>query len=219
MFIKSPEGFYLAEPLTRIDWLTHGFGTRASSAVEGRLATVRQIHSGIAVEAGANEGCVGEGDALYSNSPSTTVGVKTADCVPVLLVDVRHRAVAAVHAGWRGTLADIVTTTLRAMSARYGTVAQDVQAAIGPSIGPCCYEVGPEVAMRFSGLFPERDGLDARTTIDLSEANRRLLERCGVPRDQIFSAGLCTMCMAGDFHSFRRDRDRAGRMLSIIGVR
>lgn len=219
MFAKSPHGDYLAVALTRFDWLAHGFGTRVSGPPQRPLATLRQIHSGIALEAGAVGGCVGEGDALYSDSRGTFLGVKTADCVPILLVDARHRAVAAVHAGWRGTLAGVVPATLDAMRRRYGTASKDVHAAIGPAIGPCCYEVGPEVASGFVTLFPELESPGAKTRLNLPEAIRRLLAHANVPSGQVYSAALCTMCRADDFHSFRRDRDRAGRMLSVIGVR
>ena len=197
------ENVYRSAPLTEFDWLEHGFGNRFFSPPEG-LVTLRQIHSDIAVHAD-RAGCPVEGDALLSSAPGRLVGVKTADCLPILLVDERHRAVAAVHAGWRGTAAQIALKTLRAMNARPA----DLLAAIGPGIGPCCYEVGPEVAARF--------GIEGRARIDLAEINRQQLLSAGIER--IYIAGLCTFCHADQFHSFRRDREAAGRMISFIGVK
>ncbi len=161
--------------------------------------------------AGAH-GCLGEGDALLSETPGRLIGVKTADCLPVLLADQRHRAVAAVHAGWRGTVAEVCLSTLRAMAERWGTRPEDVHAAIGPGIGACCFEVGPEVAVRFGRPFE-------RGHIDLECVNRTHLIGAGVAPERIYCAALCTVCHADLFHSFRRDRERAGRMISVIGVR
>ena len=120
-------------------------------------------------------------------------------------------AVAAVHAGWRGTVAKIVPKAIAAMGDRFGTMPADLHAAIGPGIGKCCYEVGPEVAEQF--------GLTGRGHIDLPEANRRQLVEAGVAPERIYVAGLCTKCHGEDFHSFRRDKDVAGRMYSFAGIR
>jgi hypothetical protein len=106
---------------------------------------------------------LGEGDALLDNTPGSVVAIKTADCLPILLVDDRHRAVAAVHAGWRGTVAGIAQRAVEAMRAQFGSAPGDLRAAIGPGIGPCCYEVGPEVAAEF--------GRQGRAHVDLGEAN------------------------------------------------
>src|SRR6185295_19160768 len=99
---------------------------------------------------------------------------------------------------------------VQAMTARWGTRAADLHAALGSAIGVCCYEVGPEVAMQFAALFPERTDLDSKTHIDLAEANRRQLVEAGVSPDRIYSAALCTFCDSGRFHSFRRDGNAAG---------
>ena len=138
------------------------------------------------------------------------VAVKTADCIPILLVDEEHRAVAAVHAGWRGTVAHIAQNAVHAMWQEFGTEARRLHAAVGPGIGKCCYEVGAEVAAQFGETGP--------CHIDLAEANRRQLADAGVPEAQIYVAALCTRC-GGDFHSYRRDKEKAGRMLSFVGVK
>lgn len=162
---------------------------------------------------------MGEGDALISNQSGITLSVRTADCLPILMADTRNRAVAAVHAGWRGTLLEIVPKTIQAMEREFQTRPEDLVIAIGPGIGPCCFEVGPEVAIRFSKLFPERQDLDKRTKIDLAETNRRLLGRNDGMIGQIATSGLCSYCQPDLFHSFRRDGEVAGRMVSTIQLR
>ena len=106
----------------------------------------------------------------------------------------------------------VVLSTLKAMADRWNTAAGAVHAAIGPGIGPCCFEVGPEVAVQFGKAFE-------RTGIDLAEANRRQLTELGVGAKRIYSAGLCTFCNPAEFHSFRRDREAAGRIFSVIGLK
>jgi YfiH family protein len=127
-----------------------------------------------------------------------------------LLVDERHRAVAAVHAGWRGTVARIAQRGVEAMGAQFGSLAEDLHAAIGPGIGKCCYEVGPEVAAQF--------GQQGRGHVDLAAANRRQLMDAGVTPERIYASNLCTMCRGEEFHSFRRDQEAAGRLYSFAGI-
>lgn len=201
---------YRFRPLDAFEWLEHGFGTRSFAPPEP-LTTLRQIHSDIALFAD-HSGCIGEGDALLSDTPGRRVGVKTADCLPILLIDDRRRAVAAVHAGWRGTVSQIVEKTVRAMAARWDSRPEDLHAAIGPGIGKCCFEVGPEVAIQFGEA-----GRPAH--VDLAMTNYGQLTKAGVRPERIYASGLCTFCNAGQFYSFRRDRERAGRMISFAGVR
>ena len=174
------------------------------------LATLKQVHSDRCVAASGRTGVLGQGDALLENVPGAVVAVKTADCLPILLVDERHRAVAAVHAGWRGTVARIVQRAVAAMRETFGTEPADLHAAIGPGIGPCCYQVGPEVAAQF--------GVHGRTHLDLADANRRQLVETGVPGERVYLSGLCTMCRAAEFYSFRREKEAAGRMYSFAGI-
>ena len=213
MFYRDSENIYRVTDLEAFPWLVHGFGTRLSDipAAFGQLATLKQIHSSSCVAAGGRAGLLGEGDALIENQPGSVVAVKTADCIPILLVDERSRAVAAVHAGWRGTAAQIAAEAVTAMTARFGTRAEDLHAAIGPGIGKCCYEVGAEVAAQFGG--------QGRGHIDLAAANRRQLEESGVTPRRIYASNLCTMCRAEEFDSFRRDQAAAGRMYSFAGIR
>ncbi|MGA3076439.1 MAG: peptidoglycan editing factor PgeF [Bryobacteraceae bacterium] len=209
MFYKDSQNIYRVRPLEELRWLEHGFGTRHSSPPTA--ATVHQIHSDICIPARGRTGLLGDGDALLENTPGHLVAVKTADCIPILLVDEEHRAVAAVHAGWRGMVQGIVRHAVRRMQGEFGTRPEQLHAAIGPGIGKCCYEVGAEVAAQFGETGP--------CHIDLAEANRRQLAEAGVPEPRIYVANLCTKCCAGDFHSYRRDKEEAGRMFSFIGVK
>ena len=213
MFYRDPQQIYRVSELDALPWLIHGFGTRLADipAQFAQLATVKQVHSSTCLAAEGRSGVVGEGDALLENQPGGVVAVKTADCIPVLLIDERRRAVAAVHAGWRGTAGRIAAGALAAMRERFGTRVEDVHAAIGPGIGKCCYEVGAEVAAQF--------GQQGRAHIDLAAENRRQLEEIGVTPSKIYASNLCTMCRGDEFHSFRRDKEAAGRLHSFAGIR
>ena len=213
MFYKDSRQIYRVPELDAFDWLEHGFGTRLANvpALYANLAMLKQVHSATCVASAGRHGVIGEGDALLERTPGSVVAVRTADCIPILLVDPENRAVAAVHAGWRGTVGQIVRHAITSMHDRFGTAPADLHAAIGPGIGKCCYEVGPEVAAQF--------GEQGRAHIDLSAANRAQLESAGVTPGRIYASNLCTMCRADEFHSFRRDREAAGRMHSFAGIR
>ena len=220
MFYRDGRHIYRVPQLDAVPWLVHGFGTRLADvpAMFANLATLKQIHSADCISGEGRAGMLGCGDALIENTPGAVVAVKTADCVPILLVDERHRAVAAVHAGWRGTVAEIVRKAVDAMSERLGTTPSDLHAAIGPGIGKCCYEVGPEVAGRFGKDVAVRFGENGRAQIDLQEANRRQLLEAGVTPGRIYASNMCTMCRPEEFHSFRRDKEAAGRLYSFAGI-
>ena len=210
---------YRAPELESIPWLQHGFGTRLSLGWPNtaNLATARQIHSNRVLIA-REPGVVGEGDALISNCPGLSLAIRTADCLPILIADSRNRASAAVHAGWRGAVADIISNTLEALRHEFATRTEDLRVAVGPGIGACCFEVGPEVAEQFQPFFPERDDLAKRTHVDLTETITRQLSRNGVTRSQTAVSKLCTRCHAEYFESYRRDREAAGRMVATIGI-
>ena len=211
---------YRATELDELPWLEHGFGTRLACGWPdtSRLATVHQIHSDRIVRAD-RAGQLGDGDALISNQPGILVAVRTADCLPILIADPRNRAVAAVHAGWRGTIQEIAPKTVQAMAREFGSRPEELVVAIGPGIGFCCFEVGPEVAMQFAPYFPERTDPSERAEVDLAEATLRQLRRNDAGVRQIARSGLCTYCQPEQFHSYRRDREAAGRMVSAIGLR
>jgi len=218
VILQQANGIFRSKTLEELDWAEHGFGTRHSAwPAPERLATLKQIHSNLVFDAAA-PGLIGEGDALITNEPGVLVGVKTADCVPILLADFRNRVVAAVHAGWRGTAAEIVLRTLEAMRQNYKTNPEDIRAAIGPCIGACCYEVGPDVAGRFRHWLPDLQP-GTRQMLDLISANQTQLRAAGVLASNVDSGAPCTYCRPEHLHSFRRDGERAGRMISAIGVR
>lgn len=218
MFRLDSSHVYRSLRLEQFPWLRHGFGTRLSTdwPDSDGLATVKQIHSDQILVAD-KPGNLGPGDALISNQPGVTVAIRTADCLPILIVDTRTRAVAAVHAGWRGVVAEIASKTVDTMRLQFGSRPEDLEIAIGPGIGPCCFEVGPEVAVQFRAFFPERNDLHSRTKLDLAETITRQLRRNGVTPSQISPSGLCTCCKS-EFESYRRDREDAGRMTAAIGV-
>lgn len=195
-------------------WQKHGFGTR--HGVHPAALTLRQIHSAEVRIAGDFADRELQGDALISAEPGLTIGVRTADCVPVLLLDPKTRAVAAVHAGWRGTAASIVRNTIAKLQAEYGSAPADLQAAIGPCIRACCYEVSEDVAARFPPEHRLYAAGGLRPHLDLASANREQLRDAGIAENNIFDCGLCTRCLAGQFFSYRRDPDDPGRMLSFI---
>jgi len=210
MFQLDPHGVFRVDALSGIPNLAHGFGTRIAQGWPALpTAIVHQVHSGRAVFA-AGPGVHGEADALITGQAGFALAIRTADCVPILIADPEHRAVAAVHAGWRGTVSGILTKTLAAMAKRFGTAPEKTLVAIGPAIGPCCFEVGPEVAVQFGHPIENRH-------VDLIEANRQQVLRAGVPVAQITVSGRCTHCDPTLFHSFRRDREQSGRMVTAIG--
>jgi len=201
-----------ASTLDELAFVEHGFGTRHDGPwpETTTCTTIRQIHSDQVIEA-TEPGVAGEGDALITNRPGLFVSIRTADCVPILLADPVNRVVGAVHAGWRGTVAGILSRTLEKMAQLYATRPADVHMALGPAILSCCYEVGPDVAAHF--------GKTGRGHIDLIGENRRQGVRAGVRLERIQSLDLCTSCDLGSFWSFRKEREAAGRMTSGIRIR
>jgi uncharacterized protein, YfiH family len=168
-----------------------------------------------------------EADGSITDLPGVMLGVQTADCVPVLIADVNRRAVAAIHAGWRGTVARIVEQGIARMREEYGSRPEDMVAAVGPSIGACCYAVGQEVRSEFGVRLGYADALframdDGQLHLDLWEANRRQLLDAGVSGERITVMGECTACMLSrgqrKYFSHRAEHGFTGRMMSMIGV-
>jgi YfiH family protein len=195
-----------------LEWLDHGFGLR-DSVLPDHIRTVKQIHSTVVVDGSSD---VQEGDAIISDQPGTVAGIKTADCVPVLLVDPSMRVVAAIHAGWRGTAENIVSAAIQQLVSRWSARPGNIRAAIGPSIGACCYEVGTDVARRFGKWLPELENAEGPIYLDLRSINELQLREAGV--FNVWKSGECTFCTPDRFFSFRREREHAGRMMSFIGL-
>jgi YfiH family protein len=204
-------GSFIASP-----WVAHGFGTRHDGywTPPAQTAKLHQVHGADVVVVTA-AGQFGDGDALITASPGLWLEIRTADCVPVLVYDKRQKIVAAVHAGWRGTAAEITGVTIRTFLHNYASRSQDLFAAVGPRISACCFEVGDEVASHFPGYITQGY---PRPHVDLGEANRAQLVGEGVPASQIEVLSHCTCCDAEQFHSFRRDKGN-GRMVSSIAIR
>lgn len=219
MFFQRPDGSYASSLLEGLGWLRHGFGTRRLPAgLEVRpVALLRQVHSARVLAVEEAGGCVGEGDALITRTPGQYLGVRTADCLPVLLAAPDAGAVAAVHAGWRGAAAGILARTVERLGREWAAEPAKLVAAVGPGIGPCCYEVGPEVARLFPASAQRRTA-GGRALLNLWEASRLELAQAGVPETQIDVARVCTCCRIDEFYSYRGNRSEAGRMRSVIGI-
>lgn len=215
------------------------------------LVTLRQIHSSLIRRVSAADAAdhpLWKGDGLMTNQPGVLLAIQTADCIPVLVADRKRRAVAAFHAGWRGTLKRIVENGVGRMRLEFGSKPDDMIAAIGPGIGQCCYAVGEEVRSEFFSQFsyaaelfrdvydsdpvrekypllfltaraPGHSNIGPSLHLDLVEANRRQLLDAGLSPDSIFALGQCTSCRNDRFFSHRADHGFTGRMLSVIGIR
>jgi polyphenol oxidase len=220
-FRKDSAGIYRCIPFEALGWIEHGFSTRDASEclASHPPITLRQVHSAEVWNAhGLTDRCQ-PGDALISNELAKRIGVRTADCVPILIADAGLRSVAAVHAGWRGTAAKIALRTVERLRAEFGANPADLRVAIGPCIRECCYEVGNDVARQFHEFFPEwPSGTETLIPkrIDLAESNRRILLSAGVSADHIYDSGLCTFCQALDFFSYRREPQDPGRLVAFI---
>ena len=159
-------------------------------------------------------------DAVITNQSRLCIGVSTADCIPILLYDSKNHIVAAVHAGWRGTVGRILERTLQQMQTLFGTLSSELFAAIGPGIGLDAYEVGDELPQQFAAAgFPMQwiaRRIGKRWHLDLPEANRQELLRLGIPRNQIHSCGLCTYANNARFFSARRQGIGSGRIYTAV---
>ena len=265
--MRLRNGVFTAPLLARQKWLGHAFGTRRATGPEpapgaGRqpasalrwfglglpAATLKQIHSGIVhVVEGAEERLTG--DALVTATPGLALAVETADCLPVLLADPEHHAVAAVHAGWRGTLQRIAEKTVGVMRRQFGANPGRLVAALGPAIHACCYGVGPEVLEQYRSQFPyaeklfrhvqEENPVDilvprqilvdhtallrpletSRAYLDLEEALCRQLLAAGLSPRHIARGAPCTACRTDLLYSYRKEGAGAGRMLAQIAIR
>jgi YfiH family protein len=195
------------------------------------LVAVRQVHGAraIAIRGDVSEtpGSPLEADGLLTALPAVLLAMQTADCVPVLIADTKNRVVAAFHAGWRGTVARIVEHGVVTMQTEYNSHPDDLIAAIGPSIGQCCYAVGEQLRQEFGTAFayaPELFHSSAEELkLDLWEANRRQLLSAGLAPERIVTVGQCTACtFEADgqrrFFSHRAEAGFTGRMMSVIGV-
>jgi polyphenol oxidase len=223
---------------------------------ETRLIPIRQIHSSVIQSSVTRLACSSDatstqlckGDGLITNIPGMLLAVQTADCIPVLVADRKKRVVAAFHAGWRGTVKRIVESGVGRMRLEYGSRPEDLIAAIGPGIGPCCYAVGEEVFSSFESQFhyfadlfcdaydsdpvrmkypmlfltqrpPGHSPIGPGLHLDLIEANRRQLLAAGLSARSVKVVGGCTSCQRDLFFSHRASKGHTGRMMAVIGIR
>jgi YfiH family protein len=190
---------------------------------DGRIVTMRQVHGDNIVEITDKKlKEAGECDGMITAESGVYLGILTADCVPLLMVAPKQKLAAAVHAGWRGTLAGIAAKAVQLFQTQYNVGASEIEVALGPSIDVCCYEVKDDVAgplMQKWGKLttPSIAVKDGKTFINLSRLNRDILRAAGVPGKQLFQVGPCTSCAADDFFSYRRERSETGRQISVVG--
>lgn len=223
--------FHKSKKLDEIEGIVHGFSDREAGAdasvIEkysnlSRIAQLKQIHSGdvIVLHDLHSHDDFTEGDALITKLRGVGIGIRTADCVPILMTDQANSVVAAIHAGWRGTLSGIVENTVKAIKAEYGIDPSLLTAAIGPSISNCCYEIGEDVALQFksksSGYreFLYESG-SSKYTLDLGIANEIALKSAGVRDIELID--ICTKCNC-DFYSYRREGEGVNTQLSFIAL-
>lgn len=159
-------------------------------------------------------------DGLITNTRGIPLMLRFADCVPILLYDPIHHAIGIAHAGWRGTVSKVLTNTVKAMQDAFNTQPREVRACIGPSIGPCCYEIGADVQEKVERAFPETFELllskNSSIHLDLWQANAVQLRALGV--EQIEIAGVCTADHTHDFYSWRREQAHTGRFAALIAL-
>ena len=196
-------------------------GAGSMNSFSPALVLAKQIHSACFVRVdSASLPPTTEADGLMTNQPGLLLGVQTADCVPVLVADPVTRSVAGFHAGWRGTVQRIVEQGIVGMSGEFGSDPGDLLAAIGPSIGQCCYVVGEEVDAAFRREFSyAQELLTPDMGLDLKEANRRQLVEAGLDPESICVIPDCTGCQPELYFSHRAQKGVTGRMLSVIGLR
>jgi len=220
---------------------------KALGAAGMKIVPLRQFHSDVIHVIDSAPAETLRGDALITRTPGLLLAVQTADCIPILLADPKSRVVAAIHAGWRGTLKRIAEKTIGRMRMLFGSRPESIIAALGPGIGRCCYEVGPEVVKEFASQFDAaRDWFDGpydalfsgedpnplpwlsmmppghqppepRAQLDLHAANRAILEGAGVLAKNIDASSFCTSCRTDLFFSYRREKI-TGRLMAAIGI-
>jgi len=209
------------------------------------LVALKQFHSAVIRFFPSAAAGPSKGDASLSNATGLLLAVQTADCVPILLVDPKKRAVAAIHAGWRGTLARIAEKTVGQMRMRFGCRPSDMIAALGPAIGGCCYEVGAELVTKFTSQFrdaeewfdelrtgdepnplqwlnmmpPGHQPPPKNVRLDLRKANRAQLLASGLAGENVHISDLCTACHPDLLFSYRKEAGGSGRLMSAVGIR
>jgi YfiH family protein len=230
--------------LSRID---NAAGRKNGAKQRWELITLRQVHSDIIHPVDSEPDAPLTGDGLITATPGLLLGIQTADCLPIILVDPKRRALGVFHAGWRGTVKRIVEKGVGELHRWFGSRPGDLKAAIGPGIGGCCYAVGEEVRTQFESQFsyaaslfhevkesdpvrekypllflsarpPGHGELPYRIFLDLVKANRQQLLSAGVPAKSIEASRLCTNCRSDLLFSYRAEKGKTGRMMAAAGI-
>lgn len=229
--LPSADHFFTARNVTLRDRPDEWAAVAAHIGVPADdLLLVRQVHEAdvsIVTRDRPRPWPIPQADAVVSTDPDAAIGVRVADCVPILLAARSGRAVGAVHAGWRGVAANAAQAAVNALRDRFGIEPAHLIAAVGPSIGPCCYEVGESTRDVFAGRRLSEETLRrwfsprpaGKFHLDLWAATREQLLAAGIPSQQIHVAALCTRTHADTFHSYRVDGAGAGRMVAVIRAR
>jgi YfiH family protein len=246
---RDPDaGLLYLDGLESLTGIAHAFETRQGSirdTLPAPVARVQQVHGNTVLRLPHDrdqwppflEPDTADrppADALITNAVGVTVAVAVADCLPILIADPEHGAVAAVHGGWRGLAADIVAEAFACMGKEFGSLPDECAVGIGPGIGPCCYEVGPEVIAAFATMVGVEEAALQRpgrpqsgepgspggvsVTCNLPAVAAAQARRCGVPEERIFTLSLCTRCHSDRLWSYRQLGSAAGRMLAGIAV-
>lgn len=189
------------------------------------LTNNKQTHSDIVnIIKKEDIGKIKEGDALVTNLKKTPLLVFVADCVPVAIVDPKKEAVALCHAGWRGTYSKITQKSIENMEKLYETNPEDLICVLGPSIGPCCYEVSKDLIEKFNTIITNRDEKfyiikENKYYLDLWKVNELILTSCGVKKENIVNLNICTSCNSDKFHSYRKHNQTTKRLGMILEVK
>ncbi|WP_027406310.1 peptidoglycan editing factor PgeF [Anaerovibrio sp. RM50] len=200
---------------------------------KGQGTTCQQVHGSKVVkitkaQAGSGmynfEESISDADALITDEPGIPLMLFFADCTPILIADPVKKAIGVAHGGWRGTAASIGAKTVELMVKEYGSRPEDLLGAVGPAIGPCCYEVGEEVSRQFKDAFPEfYDKIvideNGRTRLNLWKANELQLVKAGLRPENIDVAGVCTACNHRQFFSYRADKGKTGRIAAVLSIK
>jgi YfiH family protein len=225
-----------------------GMPSRRARDQSWPLVTLRQVHSDVIRLVDSPAKAQLAGDAMITTTPGLWLGIQTADCLPIILVDPKRRAVGVFHAGWRGTVKRIVEKGVGEMRRRFGSRPRDLKAAIGPGVHACCYQVGKEVREQFESQFayaaklfreveerdpvrekypmlfltarpPGHSDLPKKIFLDLVEANRQQLLAAGLQARNIEASPLCTSCHTDLLFSYRAEKGQTGRMMAVVGIR
>ncbi len=228
---KQSDNILLSEQLSEYSELVYGFCNKNNDFDSdyinnligiSKLIKLKQIHSNIVrrVSYDTKDESSLEGDALISSFRGICIGVYTADCIPVLLYDKQHCIVAAVHAGWRGTLGGVISETLKNMKLNHNSDPANIVSVIGPGIGKCCFEVDKDIASKFIEKFQETDNFiypyNSKFILDLQHINKEILKKEGVKNIEVID--ICTKCDT-NYYSYRREGQGVGSQLSFIGLR